>query len=201
MIKLNFISHGILVLKSINIILWGSRATTALENSGGAKEGSLREIEYFSPFRRDTGKPVILSGYIWERVTESGNNYIETLKNIQLGSDGSGGMGRIECTTELYDKTELEHWTGTNWNGSDSGIILSVKTDTRIPVPIVFNANNNQLSGKVELDISRITKDGKRGFCFTEAAFRYQPGAFSKSNIKLTLTKFGIAEQVSASEE
>ncbi len=61
-----------------------------------SEDGSLREVEYLSPRARDTGEPVFLKGYIFEK---QGQNlaWRSALGRLQLGGDRGYGWGDVQC--------------------------------------------------------------------------------------------------------
>jgi len=73
-------------------VFLGSYASTALADGRSKEDGSLHETEYLSP--NVLGKPVFLTGYVFERA-ESGLPWREIIGRTQLGGERGYGWGRV----------------------------------------------------------------------------------------------------------
>ncbi|HED04512.1 MAG TPA: hypothetical protein ENI60_07080 [Candidatus Fraserbacteria bacterium] len=80
--------------------LLSSYASTAVDaRRTAAKEGSLHETEFISPYDNEAGDPVYLVGYVFEQVG-SVLPWKEALNCLQLGGERKYGWGRISLSGE-----------------------------------------------------------------------------------------------------
>ncbi|WP_026485650.1 hypothetical protein [Caldanaerobius polysaccharolyticus] len=84
--------------------LLGSYVSTALDYSQqAAANEALHEIEFISPNTQDTGEPIYLMGYIFEK-KDTELEWKKACEYIQLGGERGYGFGKLE----LADMTKIQ---------------------------------------------------------------------------------------------
>lgn len=93
-----------------------------------AEEGMLHETEFIAPYTSDTGEPVYLKGYIFEKAGCS-LNWKEALCALQFGAERTYGWGDVEVARCSPIPTAI-------WNGPDDKPIIFDFSDEQICVHV-----------------------------------------------------------------
>ncbi len=181
-----------------------SRISTAIDNSGTAKDESLHEIEYINnKFKDKNGNvnDVKIAGYIWIKenatIKDKDNNkkleikkekdgiYINNfniIKELILGGESKYGFGHVEFYSfddrvNLPINIETENSNELSVRIQKNEAILShLEYSKEIP----FKGDIELLSGRAYYDIQKEsdhkTKDNKPGSSFLETKYYFSPG-------------------------
>ncbi len=192
-----------------------SYASTAISPTiKSAEEESLHEIEILTHYKKDSGDPVFLVGYILEK-QNAGNLYPwqDALTLIQIGGERKYGFGRVELIPQksfdsnkkLFGKFDIK------LNGKNPTV--EVSQNDPIPGHFYFSQNNsnsnsggkeiNTLSriiGETEVLVTRETnpsKANKFGSRISKPILTFCPGCTDPAKAeKFQITKFGIWKKV-----
>lgn len=190
-----------------------SRISTAIDNSGTAKDESLHEIEYINnKFKDKNGNvnDVKIAGYIWikENATikdkkleikkEKDGIYINNfniIKELILGGESKYGFGHVEFYSfddrvNLPINIETENSNELSVRIQKNEAILShLEYSKEIP----FKGDIELLSGRAYYDIQKESnnneaKDSKPGSSFLETKYYFSPGTIIlKNNMDVSL--------------
>lgn len=90
----------------------GSYASAALVYPAqSAEEGMLHEAEFIAPYTVDTGEPVYLKGFVFEK-TGCSLNWKRALEALQFGADRTYGWGDVEVA--ICSPAPKAVWSGPN---------------------------------------------------------------------------------------
>jgi RAMP superfamily protein len=120
-----------------------------------AAVGMLHEVEFISPNTLDTGEPVFLVGYVFEK-DGSELTWQAAFKRLQLGGERGYGWGN----TELIGSSKLESsnlFGSIAFKGSDHFPILHVQASAQEPGRLLAHtlATNLLATGEVEPLVGR----------------------------------------------
>lgn len=201
--KENELKYGDMDVSDFESRFIGSRISTAIDNSGTAKDESLHEIEYINnKFKDENGNvnDVKIAGYIWvnKNATIKGKeiknddikdgiyiNSFNIIKELILGGESKYGFGHVEFYS-FDDKVNLpEIITDIKENSNElSGKIQKNKlilSHLEYSKEIPFKGEIELLSGRAYYDIQKEsnnseTKDSKPGNSFLETKYYFSPG-------------------------
>ena len=211
--KENKLKYGDMDVSDFESRFIGSRISTAIDNSGTAKDESLHEIEYINnKFKDNNGNvnDVKIAGCIWIKendtikdkkleITNDGiyiNNF-NIIKELILGGESKYGFGHVEFYS-FDDKVNFpEIITDIKENANE----LSGKIQENKPIlshleyskEIPFKGEIELLSGRAYYDIQKESnnneaKDSKPGSSFLETKYYFSPGTIIlKNNMDVSL--------------
>jgi hypothetical protein len=184
-----------------------SYASTALDyQAKAAEEGSLHEVEHLSPYARDSGEPVFLTGYVIEHDDSPRLPWRQVLHRLQLGGERGYGWGRVEPVDDPQ-----------SWDGQPLFDRYTVEQDGWPPVlraeneaPLLAHAlaadfdeqhkavSGVKVKGAVEPLVGReTTPDGRFGVHVSRARICYAPGSIVAPGARIQIGPYGIWEAVS----
>jgi hypothetical protein len=176
--------------------LLSSYASTALNpGHASAEEGSLHDTEFISPYDEETGKPIYLVGYIFER-QGCKLPWREVLGRWQLGGERRYGWGRVlaegmptAATTFFSHTLEL------------SGERPAVQVEADQPILAhVAAAGEHEARGQIEPFVGRETgADGRFGGSgLQNAQICWEPGSRVGEEAVFEIGAYGLWERASA---
>jgi len=121
-----------------------------------AATGMLHEVEFISPRTLDTGEPVFLVGYLFEK-DGCPLAWREAFKRLQLGGERGYGWGDLE-RIEVSGPTGEDLFDGkTKFNGMEERPVVSLPANESSPAPLLAHALTANLpaSGEVEPLVGR----------------------------------------------
>lgn len=183
-------------------------ASTALAYpQQSADEGTLHEVECIAPHTLDTGAPVYLAGYVFER--DGAPDWQSALQRLQLGGERGYGWGRVEPADDSPPP----------WDNNSNGPLFgwyTIEPDTWPPVltargkdddesvPLLahamaegFDQEPKVVDGPVEPLVGRETHpdDGRFGVWVTPACICYVPGSIVPAGTRMQIGPYGIWER------
>jgi hypothetical protein len=171
-----------------------------------ADEGTLHEVECIAPHTLDTGSPVYLAGYVFER--EGAPDWQSALHRLQLGGERGYGWGRAEPVDDPqpWDKQPLFSRYTVEFNTWPP--VLKAKEKTPLLAHALaadFDDNGrlrravDKVSGPVEPLVGRETHphDGRFGVWLSPARICYTPGSIVPAGTRVQIGSYGIWEAVS----
>ncbi len=176
----------------------GSYQGTALSHpQQSAAEGLLHEVEFISPNTLDTGEPVFLKGYVFEKHGCT-LNWQSALKRLQIGGERGYGWGDLELVSTL-----------TSSDGCLFGHVARFQGDGDIPVIQVSSggyllahtiATDLPVEGGVEPLVGREWRsdDALRRYAGQYVAFCdvcFIPGSVTLQPLCFAVDKYGIWEK------
>ena len=181
-------------------------ASTALDYAvTSAEEASLHEVECILPYTRDEGKPVYLSGYLFQR-EESDLDWHGALDRMQIGGERGYGWGDVRKevisklqsgSVSLFDENHIAHLNG-------SRVKVELAADQRLLVHALaadFNKDHRAISvgmqGSVEPLVGReTTPESRFGVQLSAARICYAPGAGIREPGEAVIGAYGVWEGV-----
>lgn len=167
-----------------------------------AEEGTLHETEFLSPTAVDTGEPVFLKGYVFEKY--GAPNWQAALERIQIGGERGYGWGQVEAVkvSPLPDQCELFE-SGVTFEEQDGKPMIHLSASLEHPACLYAHTNIAGLNaeGKVEPVVGREWRSTNRknsyagqhvkfsGICFV-------PGAKLFETTMFKIGRFGIWKKV-----
>ncbi len=177
----------------------GSYASTALENSRNAEEGSLHETEFIAPYARNTMQnseplPVYLVGYIFAR-DDNKLAWREALSKLQIGGERSYGWGRVSLVSIATKITKCFDY---DFDGArDHPLIVVPKDKELLAHTDVESVTSN---GSIEPFIGRETRDsGRFGKHLAEPNICWTPGSTIFEEKTFQIMPRGIWREVKTS--
>jgi hypothetical protein len=155
----------------------GSYASTALENSRNAEEGSLHETEFIAPYARNTIQnseplPVYLVGYIFAR-DDSKLAWREALSKLQIGGERSYGWGRVSLEGIKPEATKC--FDDYHYDGTGNHPLIVVPSSKKL---LAHTNADVKSHGSIEPFIGRETRDsGRFGKHLAEPNICWAPGS------------------------
>ncbi len=176
----------------------------------GADEGTLHEVEFISPRTLDTGDPVYLVGYVFER--EGAPDWQPALHRLQLGGERGYGWGRVEPVriSELEDELPLFDGVYTTQSDGWPPVLKAQGRDDDKSVPLLAHALAADfededtvrravtgVQGEIEPLVGRETrpKDGSFGMQVSEARICYAPGSEVSTGVSFKIGPYGVWER------
>jgi hypothetical protein len=181
-------------------------AGTALDYaSTSAEEKSLHEVECITPHTRDDGKPVYLTGYLFQ-AEASGLKWQQALEHLQIGGERGYGWGRVmvEAITEI--QSHLVDLFSIGHTADLQGDVVRVDLAAGQPLlahalaaDFVGNARHPALAcdirGPVEPLVGReTTSAGRFGGCVSHARICHAPGAEVDASGQVVVGPYGVWE-------
>ena len=178
-------------------LIRGFAGTTQNPFGQSAEEGSLREVEFLSPHAADTGEPVFLRGYVFEKNGDV-PDWRGALNRLQLGGDRGYGWGDVRLAEPVRERTD-----GSLFDGA-----ATVRLDRDRPV--VELAENGRLlaharadglpaSGEVEPLVGREWQSDHQNPRYRHAGqhvdfsgIRFAPGGTVKAATEFEIERFGL---------
>lgn len=179
----------------------GSYASaTLVYPAQSAEEGMLHETEFIAPYTVDTGKPVYLKGFIFERAGCS-LDWKKALEALQFGAERTYGWGDVEVVLCSPAATAV-------WNGPGGKPITfdlngeQVLAQVLKEEPLVAHARaSNRLIGSVEPLVGREWRsNSERGTRYAGQHIEtngvlYTPGSTTPQEATFHIGNYGIWEQ------
>jgi hypothetical protein len=177
----------------------GSYSGTALTYpQQSAATGMLHEVEFISPRTLDTGEPVFLVGYLFEK-EGCPLAWKEACKRLQLGGErgyGWGDLERIEVSKhiseELFDRKA-------KFNGIEERPIISLPASESTPAPLLAHTLTANLpaSGEVEPLVGREwrsqnTRNRHVGQHVEFSGVCFAPGILVLQPLSFLIGEFGV---------
>lgn len=172
-----------------------SYASTALSYpSQSAAEGMLHEVEFISPRTLDTGEPVFLRGYVFEK-TGNGLAWESACKRLQMGGERGYGWGKVELVkADEHSDDHLFDGLATFY-GDDNVSIIRLPTDGRLLAHTL--AANLPAAGDIEPLVGREWRSDDPPRChvgqyvsFTDVCFI--PGTVVRQALDFAVEEFGV---------
>lgn len=163
--------------------------------------GMLREVEFISPYTLDTGEPVFLVGYIFER-DGSKLAWREALKRVQFGGERGYGWGDVGLIRIDEVKDDALFGGKAKLDGNAKQVRICVPALE--PLLAHTLAVNLPVKGEVEPLVGREWRSYNRihryagqhvefmGVCFT-------PGSKVTEDLVLTIGQYGIWQGINDS--
>lgn len=181
---------------------YASTALTYPEHS--ADDGSLHEVEYVAPYDLESGRPVYLSGYVFE--ADGAPKWQLALERLQIGAERGYGWGRV-----LPEKGRVRPWLAAD--GSLFGLfplradawppVISMAKGMRLPAHAPADGATtgraaDRLEGTIEPLVGRVTdpETGESGTRLSQARVCYAPGALAMADASFRVGAFGLWEDV-----
>jgi hypothetical protein len=169
-----------------------------------ADEGTLHEVEYITPHTLDTGSPVYLAGYVFER--DDAPAWQSALSRLQSGGERGYGWGRVEPVgpPEPWDGRSLFGWYTVKADPWPP--VLTAEKGARLlahALAIDFDVEHKAVSGvdgRVEPLVGRETHphDGRFGVWVSRPArICHAPGSMVAAGTRMQIGPYGIWEAVS----
>lgn len=161
---------------------------------GSAAIGMLREVEFISPYTLDTGEPVFLVGYIFER-DGSKLAWREALTRVQFGGERGYGWGDVGLIRIDEVKDDVLFGRKVKFDGSAERVCIRVPASE--PLLAHTLAVKLPATGEVEPLVGREWRSYNRrhryagqhvefmGVCFS-------PGSIVDQDLNLVIGEFGI---------
>ncbi len=161
--------------------------------------GMLREVEFISPYTLDTGEPVFLIGYIFER-DGSELAWREALTRVQFGGERGYGWGDVGLIRPI-DKVKDDVLFGGKVKFDGSADRVRIYVPASEPLLAHTFARNLPAQGEVEPLIGREWRSYNNlhrytgqhvefvGVCFT-------PGSVVEQDLNLVIGEFGIWQEI-----
>lgn len=96
-----------------------------------AAEGMLHEVEFISPYTLDTGEPVFLKGYVFEK-KGCDLKWKSALKRMQMGGERGYGWGSVELIDASQSMDESLFGGLATFNGDGDQPIIRLPADGRL---------------------------------------------------------------------
>lgn len=177
----------------------GSYQSTALSYpQQSAAEGLLHEVEFISPYTVDTGQPVFLRGYVFER-TGCKLDWHSAYERLQLGGERGYGWGKLELR-QITPCVNGELFGGVaqfEQNSSDN-VLISLPADKWLLAHT--DPGQTNLVGELEPLVGREWR--ANSYVGQYVAFNgvyFTPGSIVKSPCKVAVKEFGIWHIISSS--
>lgn len=163
-----------------------------------AATGMLHEVEFISPRTLDTGEPVFLVGYVFEK-DRCLLAWKEACKRLQLGGERGYGWGDIE-RIEVGEFISEDLFDGkAKFSGTEERPVISLPASESSPVPLLAHTLTTNLpaSGDVEPLVGREWRSHNKhnryagqhvelnGVCFA-------PGSIVDQPLYFVIGEFGI---------
>ncbi len=181
-------------------------AGTALDYSAtSAEEASLHEVECIVPHTRDKGKPVYLSGYLFQH-EDSDLDWQGALRRLQIGGERGYGWGDVRKEEISIIGSGPVSLFGTNHIAHLEG--PQVRVELAADQPLLahalaadFNSEHQAVSvgvqGRVEPLVGReTTPESRFGVHLSAARICYAPGAQTRSDGVAVIGPYGVWEGV-----
>lgn len=168
--------------------------TTLHYPAQSAVEGSLREVEYISPRVVDTGEPVFLMGYIFEK-KGSELGWKAALNRLQLGGDRGYGWGDVELE-ELCEAADGKLFGGAAaFRGDGDHPVIPLEAGGRLLAHV--KADGLPASGVVEPLVGREwrSNQSRNNYAGQHVEFIdvcYGPGGEVHQPLAFEIKEFGI---------
>jgi len=175
---------------------YASTALTYPQQS--ADEGTLHEVECVVPNTMDTGSPVHLAGYVFER--EDAPPWKAALHRLQLGGERGYGWGRVEPLQDPEPWKKQSLFGGQYTIGSDDWPpVLKVEGGACLLAHTLaadFGPHKavSDVDGQIEPLVGRETdpSDGRFGVQLSQARICYAPGAQVTQETRFAIGPYGI---------
>jgi hypothetical protein len=166
-----------------------------------AEEASLHEVECIVPYTRDEGKPVYLSGYLFQH-EDSDLDWQDALDRMQIGGERGYGWGDVRKeeisklgsgSVLLFDMNHIAHLDA-------SKVRVELAADQPVlahALAVDFNNDHRAISvgiqGSVEPLVGReTTPDNRFGVRLSAARICYAPGARIKHAGEAVMGPYGV---------
>lgn len=170
------------------------QATALSYPQQSASGGTLHEVEFISPHTLDTGEPVYLVGYVFER-EGSQLDWQSAFKRLQLGGERGYGWGDV-FLVDIHNNTSNELF-------DDAGLFIDSDNDPKICLPVgkrlLSHAPVGSLlvNGHVEPLVGREWRadhPGKRyiGQYVAYSGVCYVPGSEVEKEYRFAVKDFGL---------
>lgn len=180
-----------------------SYSGTALSYPGQtAAEGMLHEVEFISPTTIDTGEPVFLVGYFFER--DHNQLHWETAcKRLQIGGERGYGWGAVELV-ELRELKDNEVFGGkARFDGAGDRPIIHVVGSKGTPGRLLAHtlAKNVVANGEVEPLVGRewrsnVPRHHYAGQYIVFSGVYFTPGSKVTQELDFEVGEFGIWQRI-----
>ncbi len=172
-----------------------SYAGTALSYpQQSAATGMLWETEFISPNTRDTGEPVFLIGYIFEK---EGCNlpWQKAIQRLQLGGERGYGWGRVELIKISENKDNSLFGQETKFQEHKGKPSVYLPDSARLLAHA--KADGLAASGEVEPLVGREWRSDQKYNCYAGQHIEFNeicfvPGSLLNSDTYFLIDKFGI---------
>jgi len=165
-----------------------------------AAEGLLHEVEFISPYTLDTGEPVFLAGYVFEKVG-CGLNWQVALKRLQMGGERGYGWGDVELVNASQPNDKHLFGSLVTFKGDgdvpvvylpDDGRLLAHTLTRDLPV-----AGDLRIAGDVEPLVGREWRSHNSRRCYVGQHIEYTdicfvPGSQVDQASDFAIGKFGL---------
>ncbi len=172
-----------------------SHAGTALSYPAqSATEGTLHEVEFISPRTLDTGEPVFLMGYVFEKEGCT-LTWQAAFQRLQLGGERGYGWGDVELV-EIQAATDQHMFGGSaTFDSTSDQLSISLHKDGRLLAHVL--TEGLPVAGDVEPLVGREWQSNNlrnryagQHVGFSEVCFT--PGSIACENSKFEMGRFGI---------
>ncbi len=169
--------------------------------SHSAAIGMLREVEFISPYTMDTGEPVFLVGYIFER-DGSELAWQEALTRVQFGGERSYGWGDVRLIETREVKGDQLFDGKVKFDCSGKQVYICVPCGEHLLAHAV--ARNLPAKGEVEPLIGREWQSYNPRHRYAGQHVEYSgvcfaPGSVVTQKLNLSLEEYGIWRRINAS--
>lgn len=159
-----------------------------------AARGMLHEVEFISPYALDTGEPVFLVGYIFERAGST-LSWREALEKLQFGGERSYGWGDVKLIEIQEVKGDQLFGRKVNFDGQDKHIHISVAVSEYLLAHTL--ACNISAQGEVEPLIGREWRSYNRRHSYAGQHVElvdvcFVPGSTINKDITFVIGEYGI---------
>jgi hypothetical protein len=172
-----------------------SHSGTALSYPAqSATEGTLHEVEFISPLTLDTGEPVFLMGYMFEK---EGNalKWQEAFQRFQLGGERGYGWGDLELIGIQVATDQHLFGSSATFDGGGDQMRIHLPKDGRLLAHVV--AEGLHVAGNVEPLVGREWQSNQprnryagQHVGFSEVCFT--PGSIAYDDLNLVVDRFGV---------
>ena len=173
---------------------YASTALTYPQQS--AAEGTLHEVEFISPHTLDSGQPVYLSGYVFER--EGSPPWKDALHRLQMGGERGYGWGRVEpiegpkpwAGKPLFGRYTVEP-------GAWPPVLIAGEKAHLPAHALAADFEDDKavegVEGEVEPLVGRETcPKGRFGVQVSEARICYAPGSKVSKEARFAIGRYGV---------
>jgi len=172
-----------------------SYAGTALSYPAqSATEGTLHEVEFISPRTLDTGEPVFLTGYVFEKKGCT-LSWQEAFRRLQLGGERGYGWGDVELVS-VQVATD-KHLFGDSATSDREGDRLSIHIPKGGRLLAHAVAEGLSVAGDVEPLVGREWQSNNPSNRYAGQHVRFNevcfsPGSIACENLNLVVDRFGV---------
>ena len=177
-----------------------SYAGTALSYpQQSAAEGTLHEVEFIAPNTLDTGKPVYLKGYVFEKVGCT-LDWQSALKRLQMGGERGYGWGDVELMVVEQSADTRLFGGPAIFKGDGDVPIIFLPTDGHL-LAHARSVAGLPVAGEIEPLVGREWRsDNPRRYYvgqhveYTDTCF--SPGSTVHQSLSFAVKKFGVWQEL-----